>query len=124
MACIVQWLRSPLPRAAVLALTAIGVAACSGETRFDDNPFSSKNNPEATGSIQPGAAAPINRVESRPLPPQTAQLPSPAPTMGAPASAGVSGGGKGMASYSPNSSPARLGASPAPEVTGAITTSK
>jgi murein DD-endopeptidase MepM/ murein hydrolase activator NlpD len=125
MAWIAQWLRSPLPRAVALALIAVGVAACSGEmSRFDDNPFSSRSSPEATGSIQPAGAAPISRVESRPLPPQTAQLPSPAPTNGATASSGVAGGGRGMGSYSPNSSPAGLGASPVPEVTGAIATTK
>jgi murein DD-endopeptidase MepM/ murein hydrolase activator NlpD len=122
MAWIVQWLRFPLPRAAALALTTIGVAACSGESsRFSDNPFSSKNGLEATGSIQPGSAAPVNRVESRPLPPQTAQLSSAPPsTNGAVAGPGVAGGGRGMASYAPNASSARPGASPAPEVTGAI----
>jgi murein DD-endopeptidase MepM/ murein hydrolase activator NlpD len=112
-------------RAAALALTTIGIAACSGETRFDDNPFSSKSSPEATGSIQPGPAAPISRVESRPLPPQTAQLASSPPsTNGAAASSGVAGGGKGMASYTPNSSSARPSVSPVPEVTGAIATPK
>jgi murein DD-endopeptidase MepM/ murein hydrolase activator NlpD len=126
MAWIVQWLRSPVPRAVALALTTIGVAACSGElSRFDDNPFSSKSSPEATGSIQSGQAAAVSRVESRPLPPQTAQLASSPPsTDGTAAGSGVAGGGKGMASYAPNSSPARLGASPGPEVTGAIATPK
>jgi murein DD-endopeptidase MepM/ murein hydrolase activator NlpD len=119
MAGIVQWLRSPLPRAVALALTAVGVAACSGETsRFDDNPFSSsKSTPEATGSIQPGTAAPMGRV-------QAAQLPAPAPTNHALVSSGVAGGGTGMASYTPNSSPTRPVVSPVPEVTGAIVSPK
>ena len=111
MVCIVQWLRSPLPRAATLTLLAVGVASCSGEsTRFNDNPFSSKGTPEVTGSVQPGPVAPVNRVEVQPLPPQTA------------ASSGVVGGGRGMASYTPNSSPARPAATDVPEVTGAIAT--
>src|SRR5262249_51703586 len=101
MFCVHEPLRSrSWPRAAVLALLTIGVAACSGEaTRFGDN---SNRNSEATGSISP-SAAPVGRVESRPLP-QTSQLP---PQSGASApgtiapSAGISGGGRGMASYTP-----------------------
>ncbi len=114
MACIVQWLRSPLPRAATLMLLTVGVAACSGEsTRFNENPFSSKSNPEVTGSVQPGPVTPVSRVESQPLPPQTA------------GNSGVVGGGRGMASYTPNSSPVRVAAATdVPEVTGAIATPK
>jgi murein DD-endopeptidase MepM/ murein hydrolase activator NlpD len=114
MAAIVHWLRSPLQCAAALALMATGLAACSGDTsRFNDNPFSS--GPEATGSIQPGSAAPANRVESRPLP-QVSSSPA-----AAGASSGVAGGGRGMASYAPNTSPAQPGTL---EVTGAIATPK
>ncbi len=114
MAAIVHWLRSPLQCAAALALMATGLAACSGDTsRFNDNPFSS--GPEATGSIQPGSAAPTNRVESHPLP-QVSSSPA-----AAGASSGIAGGGRGMASYAPNTSPTQPGA---PEVTGAIATPK
>jgi len=113
MVCVVQWLRSPLPRAATLALLALGVAACSdGSTRFNDNPFSGKIGPDVTGSVPPGAAVSSNRVESYPLPPQAA------------ASPGVSGGGRGMASYTPSSSAAPPAGADAPEVTGAVTTAK
>jgi murein DD-endopeptidase MepM/ murein hydrolase activator NlpD len=113
MVCVVQWLRSPLPRAAMLTLLVLGVAACSdGSTRFNDNPFSSKISPEVTGSVPPGAAVSSNRVESYPLPPQAA------------ASTGVSGGGKGMASYTPSSTAAPAAGADAPEVTGAVTTPK
>jgi murein DD-endopeptidase MepM/ murein hydrolase activator NlpD len=126
MAPIVQWLRSPLPRAAALALTTIGIAACSGESaRFNENPFSGKNSPEATGSTQPAAAAPVSRVESRPLPPQSAQLQTAPPTTnGATAGSGIAGGGKGMASYTPSPTSVRTGASGVSEVTGAIATPK
>src|ERR1700681_3204167 len=111
MSCVLEPLRSrPWSRAAVLALMTIGVAACSGEaSRFGDN--SNKGNPDATGSIPQAQAAPVGRVESRPLPPQTAQLP-PHPGASGPStvasSSGVAGGGKGMASYTPGPS----GASP------------
>jgi murein DD-endopeptidase MepM/ murein hydrolase activator NlpD len=51
------------PRAAVLALVAAGVAACSADTsRFNDNPFASIIRPDATASMQQ---------------PQTAQAPQP-----------------------------------------------
>src|SRR5262252_7269242 len=83
-----------LPRVAVLTLMTIGVAACSGDTsRFGDP--SARNNPDATGSIPPAQSAPVGRVESQPLPAQSGQLPPPQ------GSAGIAGGGRGMASYSP-----------------------
>jgi hypothetical protein len=123
MAGIFQWLRFPWSRAVAVALTTVGIAACSGESsRFSENPFSGKNGPEATGSIQQAAAAPISRVESRPLPSQTGQPPtSPPATHSATVSPGVVGGGKGMASYTPVPSPVRSGASGVSEVTGANT---
>src|SRR6516165_3841326 len=40
------------PRAAVLALVSVGVAACSADTtRFNDNPFASLSNPAPTAGI-------------------------------------------------------------------------
>jgi murein DD-endopeptidase MepM/ murein hydrolase activator NlpD len=110
-----------LSRAAVLALMTIGVAACSGDTsRFGDP--SARNNPDATGSIPQGQAAPVGRVESHPLPAQGAQLPPPQ------TSAGIAGGGRGMASYNPSvagpSSPppatVRPSAPVSPDVTGSV----
>jgi len=125
MSSFVQWLR-PLPQAAVLALVSAGIAGCSGEvSRFNDNPFADNNGPEMTGSIQGGQGAPVGRVESRPLAPQGAQggaqvSYSPNVTRVNP---GISGGGRGMASYAPN--PAHSAASPAPsEVTGTIVAAK
>src|SRR5882757_9582308 len=111
MFCVLEPIRSrSWPRAAVLALMAIGVAACSGEaTRFGDN--SQRANPDATGSIPQGQVAPVGKVESRPLPPQSAQLPPPQSGASAPstvaASPGVAGGGRGMASYSPPPAPSQ-----------------
>jgi len=111
-------------RAAVLALT-VGVAGCSGDTsRFGDG-----NNrggyPDSTGSLPPGQAAPVGRVESQPLPPQASQAPPAQSSIGA-SSAGIAGGGRGMASYSPTSygsapvSPPRPPAPATPEVTGSV----
>jgi hypothetical protein len=112
MACLVQWFRSPLPRAAAFTLMTIGVGACSGDTsRFNDNPFSSRS-PEATASLPPGAAGPAGRVETYPLPQQAA------------ASPGVAGGGRGLASYTPNAGPVRVASAEMPEVTGGISAPK
>src|SRR6476646_3748224 len=76
MSCVLEMLRARCwPRVAALALTTIGVAACSGDaSRFNESPFASASVPEATGSIvQQGA--PVSRVESRPLAPQPAAVP-------------------------------------------------
>jgi hypothetical protein len=50
---VAEMLRSrPFPRAAVVALVAAGVAACSSDTsRFNNNPFASLGQPDATASI-------------------------------------------------------------------------
>ncbi len=77
MSCVLEMLRSrSWPPAAALALMAIGLAACSGDTtRFNDSPFASlRSAPEATGSIAQPQAAPA-QVESRPLPAQAISQP-------------------------------------------------
>jgi len=112
------------PHVAALALMSIGFAGCSGDmsTRLSQdsfsNPFASQ--PEATGSV------PTPTVERRELPqysrPQTqyqyqsSALPPPiaAPQSYPTASAGVSGGGRGMASYSPPAHPIESTGSIAP----------
>jgi murein DD-endopeptidase MepM/ murein hydrolase activator NlpD len=110
-----------VPHVAVLALMSIGFAGCSADmsSRMSQNPFQS----DATGSVQ---QAPV--VERRELPqyarPQYQQqpqyqsqaLPPPiaAPQSYPAANAGVSGGGRGLASYSPPASPPRI------ETTGSI----
>jgi murein DD-endopeptidase MepM/ murein hydrolase activator NlpD len=101
------------PQVAVLALMSIGFAGCSADmsTRLSQdsfsNPFASQ--PEATGSV------PTPTVERRELPQysrsrspyQSAALPPPiTPPRSLPApTAGVSGGGRGVASYSPPAHP-------------------
>jgi murein DD-endopeptidase MepM/ murein hydrolase activator NlpD len=97
------------PQVAVLALMSFGFAGCSSDmqTRMSQNSFSNPfaSQPETTGSV----AAPAPQVERRELPQyarpqsqyQSSALP---PPVGAPQSYpadGVSGGGRGIASYSP-----------------------
>src|ERR1035437_7822293 len=102
-----------LPHVAALALMSFGFAGCSTDmtTRLSQdsfsNPFASQ--PEATGS------APTPAVERRELPRysrtqspyQSSALPPPvaAPQSYPTASAGVSGAGRGLASYSPPAHP-------------------
>ena len=96
------------PSVLVLAVVGLSAAGCSSDTtRFDSpftNPFASKPQVAAappgdvTGSI---GAQPANAIESKPLPaPVQASAPLPPPTQPA-AHDGVSGGGRGMASYQP-----------------------
>ncbi len=102
-----------LSHVAALALISIGFAGCSGDmsTRLSQesfsNPFASR--PEAIGTVPP---APIERREPpRYSPPQpqyqSSALPPPitAPQSNPTASAGVSGGGRGLASYAPPTHP-------------------
>ena len=102
-----------LPHVAALALISIGFAGCSGDmsTRLSQesfsNPFASQ--PEATSIVPPA------QVERRELPRdyrpqphyQSSALPPPitAPQPNPTASAGVSGGGRGLASYAPPTHP-------------------
>ena len=122
MSGIVELLRSRrVPQVAVLTLMSVGFAGCSGDmsTRFSQNSYSNNPfafEPQATGSVaaapSPQAAAPSPQVERRELPqyarPQSPYQSSalPPPAVSAPqsypaANAGVSGGGRGLASYSP-----------------------
>src|SRR6202158_6137030 len=113
---------SRVPQVAVLALMSIGFAGCSADmsTRLSENPFSTPfaSQQEATGSV------PAPAVERRELPqyarPQT-QYPSSSlpPAIAAPqsyprASNGVSGGGRGLASYAPPAHPIETTGSVAP----------
>jgi murein DD-endopeptidase MepM/ murein hydrolase activator NlpD len=98
-----------VPHVAVLALMSIGFAGCSADmsTRLSQNPFASQ--PDATGSV------PSSTVERRELPQysrpqpqyQSQALPPPisAPQSYPAAGTGVSGGGRGIASYAPPASP-------------------
>jgi murein DD-endopeptidase MepM/ murein hydrolase activator NlpD len=96
-----------VPHVAVLALMSIGFAGCSADmsTRLSQNPFAS----DATGSV-PAAAPERHELPqyARPQPQYQSQaLPPPisAPQSYPAASAGVSGGGRGIASYEPPASP-------------------
>src|ERR1700746_615985 len=102
-----------VPQAAALALIAFGVAGCSGDmsTRFQQSSFS---NPfgyqgDATGTVPPQPVQPVQQQPQYARPQSTYQssaLPAPPPAVAAPqsySSAGVSGGGRGIASYTPQS---------------------
>src|SRR6185312_1522109 len=118
-----------LPHAAALTLISFAVAGCSADmsTRMSQsgfsNPFAAQ---EATGSV---AAEPVPQVERRDLPQYTRPQPGygygssagAPPVVAAPQSypaprADVSGGGRGIASYTPPSPPPR----PRLETTGTI----
>jgi murein DD-endopeptidase MepM/ murein hydrolase activator NlpD len=97
------------PQVAVLALMSFGFAGCSADTQTRlsqnsfSNPFSSQ--PETTASV----AAPTPQVERRELPQyarpqsqyQSSALPPPIAAPQSYPAGGVSGGGRGIASYSP-----------------------
>ena len=93
MSSVVELVRSrSLPRVLALAVIAAGTAACSSESvRFNSNPYASQ---EATGSVQQ-QRAPSGQVQTSSLPPPSGSPPATMP------SGGVSGGGRGMASYQP-----------------------
>jgi murein DD-endopeptidase MepM/ murein hydrolase activator NlpD len=97
-----------LPRAFALVTLAVGVTACSSEATRFENLFSSRSSQtEVTGSVPQQQGVPVGHV-------QTAQLPPPGQSATAPAAgAGVSGGGRGLASYQP-------GHAPDPVVTGSV----
>jgi murein DD-endopeptidase MepM/ murein hydrolase activator NlpD len=106
-----------VPHVAALALMSVGFAGCSADmsTRLSQNPFSNPyaSQPEATGSV------PTPAVERRELPqysrPQ-AQSQALPPQVAAPQSypTGVSGGGRGLASYAPPAHPIETTGSVAP----------
>jgi murein DD-endopeptidase MepM/ murein hydrolase activator NlpD len=114
MSCVVELLCSRrLPHVAVLALMSFGFAGCSADmsTRLSQNSFSNPfaSQPEATGSVPtpaverrelPQYSRPQSQYQSQALPP-----PISAPQSYPTANAGVSGGGRGLASYSPPAHP-------------------
>src|ERR1700738_363650 len=109
-----------VPQAAALALMSIGFAGCRADmsTRLSQDPFSNPfaSQPEATGSV------PAPAVERRELPQysrpqyQSQALPPPiaAPQSYPTASTGVSGGGRGLASYAAPAHPLETTGSVAP----------
>ena len=112
-----------VPQFAALALIAFGVAGCSGDmsTRFSQSSFGNPFNyqPESTGSVPAQPAAPRELPQyARPQSPSYQSSSLPPPAVSAPQSypvhsSGVSGGGRGIASYAPPTKP-RL------ETTGAV----
>src|SRR4051812_27240073 len=99
------------PQAAVLALISVGFAGCSADTqtRFSQsssNPFSAPQ-VEAPGSVGQPAPQVAQREpaqQARPQPQyQSSALPPPIAAPQTYPAAGVSGGGRGVASYSPPS---------------------
>src|ERR1700710_2835231 len=117
-----------LPHVAALALMSIGFAGCSADmqTRLSQNslsnPFASQ--PEATGSVPtpaverrelPQYSRPQSQYQSQALPP-----PVSAPQSYPVANRGVSGGGQGLASYTPPGRPIETTGSVAPRSVAAI----
>jgi murein DD-endopeptidase MepM/ murein hydrolase activator NlpD len=95
-----------VPQVAVLALMSIGFAGCSADmsSRLAQNPYASQS--DATGTVPPAA------IERRDLPQsgrpqhQSQALPAIAAPQSYPAAnTGVSGGGRGLASYAPPARP-------------------
>jgi murein DD-endopeptidase MepM/ murein hydrolase activator NlpD len=97
------------PHVAVLALISIGFAGCSADmqSRLSENPFASQ--PESTASVPPARAdrrdlpqysRPQPQVQSQDIPPAIG-----APQSYPPSGSGVSGGGRGLASYAPPARP-------------------
>jgi murein DD-endopeptidase MepM/ murein hydrolase activator NlpD len=130
MSAIVELLRSRrVPQVAVLALMSFGFAGCSADmsSRFSQNSYSNNPfafEPQATGSVpqqpverrelpqyaRPQSPYPQSQpYQSQPLPPPVA-----APQSYPVSSSGVSGGGRGVASYAPPQQPPRL------ETTGTV----
>jgi murein DD-endopeptidase MepM/ murein hydrolase activator NlpD len=104
-----------VPHAAVLALMSVGFAGCSADmsTRLSQNSFSNPfaSQREATGAV------PAPAVERHELPQYSRPQPRTLPPISAPqtypaASYGVTGGGRGLASYAPPAHPI--------ETTGAV----
>src|SRR5216683_2396968 len=98
-----------VPHVAALALMSIGFAGCSADmqTRLSQSSFSNPlaSQPESTGAVPapaverrelPQSSRPQSKYQSSALPPPIA-----APQSYAAASTGVSGGGRGLASYAP-----------------------
>ena len=91
------------PSTVLMTLIALGVAGCSSDTtRFESpfsNPFASQQSGDVTGSVN--SAPQTSRVESAPLPAPGQTTAAALPPPPATTYSGVSGGGKGMASYQP-----------------------
>lgn len=115
------------PQVAALALISVAFAGCSADTqsRFSQGNFSNPFRSETTASVpqQAPQSAPYGRVErgpqysSQPLPPPVS-APQSYPSY--PQQGGVSGGGRGMASYTPPSAPIESTGTVAPRSVAAV----
>jgi murein DD-endopeptidase MepM/ murein hydrolase activator NlpD len=124
MSRVVELLRSRrLPQFAVLTLMSVGFAGCSADmsSRLSQNTLSNPFNyqPEATGTVpapqaqsqverrelpqyaRPQSQAPQSQYQSSALPPPAVATPQSYPAAGN----GVSGGGRGLSSYTPPGKP-------------------
>jgi murein DD-endopeptidase MepM/ murein hydrolase activator NlpD len=117
-----------VPHVAALALISFGFAGCSADmsTRLSQNSYSNPfaTQPEATGSVPapaverrelPQYARPQTQYQSQALPPPIA-----APQSYPAANSGVSGGGRGLASYAPPARPLETTGSVAPRSVAAV----
>ena len=111
---VVELFRSSCFRPSIVAVIAFSVAGCSAETsRFEgplSNPFARSTPAETTGSVR--SSHPSSRIESRPLPQANALPPPNRPAQVA--SAGTSGGGRGLGSYQPADVTGSVAPSPRP----------
>jgi murein DD-endopeptidase MepM/ murein hydrolase activator NlpD len=117
-----------VPQFAALALISFGVAGCSADMSSRlSNPFNYQG--DATGTVPQAAPQPQAQVERRELPRysrpvyQSSSLPPPAvsaPHSYPAANSGVSGGGRGLASYSPSTAYAAPPARPKLETTASV----
>ncbi len=116
------------PQVAALALISVAFAGCSADTqsRFSQGNFSNPFRSETTASVpqqQAPQSAPYGRVErgpqysSQPLPPPVS-APQSYPSY--PQQSGVSGGGRGMSSYTPPAAPIASTGSVAPRSVAAV----
>lgn len=116
------------PQVAALALISVAFAGCSADTqsRFSQSNFSNPFRSETTASVpqqQAPQSAPYGRVErgpqysSQPLPPPVS-APQSYPSY--PQQGGVSGGGRGMSSYTPPAAPITSTGSVAPRSVAAV----
>lgn len=102
-----------VPQVAVLALISFSFAGCSADmsSRLSQSNFSNPFASEQTGSVQqappaqrdlPQYARPQTQYQSQPLPPPAVAAPQSYPVA---AGGGVSGGGRGLGSYTPPAQP-------------------
>ncbi|MGB3272041.1 MAG: peptidoglycan DD-metalloendopeptidase family protein [Xanthobacteraceae bacterium] len=116
---VVDWLGPRrIPQLATATLLAVGVSGCSADmsSRFAQDPFLGNpynGRPEATGSVAPPQAAPYGRVESRPMPQYGSAPAIAAPRSYPSATVETSGGGRGVAAYTPPAAPSIEPARPA-----------